>query len=1067
MTTITHETASAELTIRLFGPMQVLLHGNPLPHLRSRKSLYLLALLTLRHNRSVEREWLAGTLWPDVDQTQAFANLRPALSGLRDALGAAAARLESPGRRTLRLNLAAGADVDLLTFDAAVASGERKALEQAIRVYRGPLLEGFAEEWIVQDRMARERDCLRALQTLASAAFAAGDAATAANYWRRAVSLDPLWDAARRGLMESLVRDGDSNAALQVYREFDTALKSGDMRAVPDAETTALYRRLREQIRQKANAIPTVNAEEATPPISGYLPYALTELVGREDERLEVAERLRRSRLVTLTGPGGIGKTRLAAAVAGEVAREYPDGVWLVPLESLRAESGDEGSRALIQQIASVLGIKESTGRPLLTLVTEQLRRKRLLLVLDNCEHVLEATAQTVAPLLRECLGVRILATSREALRISGETVWTVPALAVPEPERLPAGQMSLIRAIAGYDAVRLFVERAEAAHKTFALTGGNARDVALLCSRLEGVPLALELAAARAVALTPAQILAQWDARPLDALASRHRDVAPRHRTLRATLEWSYNLLPPEAQAFLNDIGVFRGSFTLEAAQAVCPDADAAEMLTLLSEASLINATGDAGERRFNLLETVRQFAAESLEKSGSADATRQRHSRYYAAWVGERFSEWGEKREREAQRFFALIEREYPNVSASLVWASEADEDTLLQFAYHLAVFWARTGRIQEGRSWLRIVPPPLPNEEAEEADSAPDEEESAALKARLNRYRAIQDEFLFIIGDYDTAAVRCLHNFELAQRAGNAVSGRTFLFNAASLTIASDLKRALEMLEQCLPLEREHRGDGRANPVIFSQLAVVARFVGQTEAAAHFLSEALTVCHGNEENDPQGYARAMWVAGDAALAENDFPLALERFDTTMAVARRLGDISMTTDVLCSMAALAHEMGDSERETSLVTQAGDNAGPEPSFWQSQMLRLRRIESLWGSGDRAGAAALTREGVNFFRGKARSFRLFVYPLLLLLTEAEFTSGKESSRAEKRAQLLGAAGGVAARLGLLAPTHSDRKRAERLHRLLIEQLGPERFAREEAAGAALDDEGTLEFALSG
>lgn len=1068
MTTVREK---AGLRITLFGPMQTRAQGEPLPPLRSRKSLYLLALLTLRHNRPVEREWLAGTLWPDVDQSQSFANLRPALSALRDALGAERSRLESPNRRTLLLNLADGAEADVADFDAAIANGELSALERAVALYRGPLLEGCTEEWILQDREAREQDCLKALQTLATAAFGAGNYEEAARHWRRAASLDPLWDAARRGLMEALVQEGDSNEALQVYREFAAVLQSADMRAVPDAETTALYRRLREQIRQRASAgaAPPRPTEATAPPVvTGSLPHAPTELIGREDERLDVAERLRRSRLVTLTGSGGVGKTRLAVALAYEVVDEFPHGVTLVSLESLSParDSEAEGQRAIVQQIAAARGVKEGAGRPLLSAVTESLGRQRLLLVLDNCEHVLEPCAEVITHLLRECLGLRILATSREALHVSGEVVWAVPALSVPDSEHLPKGGVALARAMAGYDAVRLFAERAEAAHKQFVLNGDNARDVALICSRLDGVPLALELAAARSGVLTPAQILGQLDARPLDALASRLRDIPPRHRTLRATLEWSYGLLAPEAQSFLAGMSVFRGGWTLEAAQAVYPDVDALEMLTLLRDASLVNVAETERSVRFSLLETVRQFAAETLERSGRTHAVRHRTALHYAAWLERRFSEWKEKSGREAQRFFALAEWEYPNIKASLAWAREAAEDDLLiNFGYHLVVFWAHTGRIQEGRNWLEIVPPLTPGEDAEEAHDSPDGKEAAALKARGDKYRTIQDEFLFAIGDYETAAARSVRNFENALRRGNPVEGRTYLFNAAMLIMASDLKRSLAMLEQCLPLEREYSGDGRANPVILSQLALVSRLVGQPGAAGHSLSEALAVCRGNEESDPHGFARAMWVAGDAALAEGDLSLALERFDTVSVVARRLGDFAMTTNVLCSLAAMARGMGDREREVALVTEAHAVAGPEPPFRQIQMLRWQRIESLWANDDQVGAMALAREGLIFFRGKARSFRLYVYPLSLLLTEAASVSGEDARRAERTARLLGAAEGIASRLGLLAPDRTERERAERLRATLTERLGTERFAIEEAAGAALDDEAALEFAL--
>jgi predicted ATPase/DNA-binding SARP family transcriptional activator len=635
------EIPAPALEIILFGPMQVRLAGEPMPRVRSKQALWLLALLTLRHCRPVQREWLAGTLWPDSDASPAFSNLRVVLSELRSVLGDEGARLQTPSRHTLVLNLE-GADVDLLAFDAACAGKSSDVLEQTVELYCGPLLEGCAEEWVFQERQQREQNCLRALETLAEGAHESGDINTAIRHWRRALHLDPLGEVVLRSLIEALARSGDSNAALQEYRDFTVLLQRSDPRASPDEETTALYRRLRKQVREKAAATDSHAKEEALAPlVSGSLNQAPTELVGREDERLEVAERLSRARLVTLTGPGGIGKTRLAVAVAEEVIREYPHGVWLVPLEALAAAGGDsDGGRdaglALVQQIASVLDVQGTARAPILTTVTEHLRKKRLLLVLDNCEHVIDPCSEVAAHLLRECPGLRILATSRETLRVRGEIVWSVPALPTPNPDHFPSGGSSLARALSGLDAIRLFAQRAEAIDKKFALTSGNARAVDLLCARLDGIPLAIELAAARAGVLTPAQVLEQLEAQPLDALSSGYRDTAPRHRTLRATLQWSYGLLPVEAQDFLADLGVFRVGFTLEAAQAVCTHADVLEMLTVLQEASLVNVANvaDGGtESRFALLETVRQFALDALERTGRATTVRLRHAHSYHA--------------------------------------------------------------------------------------------------------------------------------------------------------------------------------------------------------------------------------------------------------------------------------------------------------------------------------------------------------------------------------------------------------------------------------------------------
>ena len=633
MTTF-NEATIAPLTLKLFGPLSVLVHGEPIPHLRSRKAQWLLALLTLRHGRPVEREWLAGTLWPEVESSLAFANLRPILSELRKALGVAGERLQSPNRHTLVLDLT-DAEVDILSFDKAVARKTLSALEQAVSLYRGPLLEGCIEEWVAADREAREQTCLRALQTLAEAALEAGEHGASSSYWQRALILDPLWEAARRGLMEALDRSGDRNAALQVYREFLSVLKRNDLRAVPSKETTALYTRLRDEARRQA-AVPLPHEKIALMPVvAGHLPHPLTELIGRDDERMDVADCLRRSRLVTLTGPGGIGKTRLALAVATEVVAGYVDGVWLVSLESL-----SEG-RQVIGQIAAVLGIKEEPNHPLLQTLTEHLRKKCLLLILDNCEHLIDAAAQAAGHLLRECALLRILATSREALGIVGEIAWAVPSLTVPELKHLPKGKNTRLRVLMSYESIQLFVERAQAVQQTFSLTESNAETVAAICSYLEGIPLAIELAAARVKTLTVGQIAARLHDH-LGLVMGQSLLTAPRQQTLRATVDWSYTLLNEQERLLLQRLSVFVGGWNLEAAESICVGEEIVgpqilDILTSLTEKSLVAFTEREAGGRFRLLEMVRQYGAEKLEISGETSRVKARHRDYFLALAGE----------------------------------------------------------------------------------------------------------------------------------------------------------------------------------------------------------------------------------------------------------------------------------------------------------------------------------------------------------------------------------------------------------------------------------------------
>ncbi len=862
----TSETA-ASLVINLFGPMQVFVQGRPSDALRSRKTLWLLALLALRQGRPVEREWLAGTLWPDADKEQSLSSLRSVLSELRKAMNGQGERLKSPNRHSLFLDLN-GAAVDVLEFDATVVSDRPSALQHAVALYRGPLLEGCAEEWVAQERDVREQACLRALESLADASLAAGDWKAAADHSWHAVSMDPWRDGARRSLMAALAGGGDINAALQVYREF-VALLREDPRAVPDKQTTSLYRQLRSEARRLASGTGAEGPTRAEPTVRGYLPRPLTDLVGREDESEEVAALLRRSRLVTLTGPGGIGKTRLALSVAGEAVRGFADGVWLVALDAVA-----DGAR-VPAQIAGVFGLKEEPGRTPLECLTVHLRERRLLLVLDNCEHLLDASAQVAGHLLRECAGLRVLTTSREALGMTGETVWPVPGLSVPDPALLPARPATLVRVLIAYEGVQLFVERAQAVQKGFELTRSNAATVAQVCARLEGIPLAIELAAARARGLTVAQIAERLDDY-LRLLTGKGRAGVPRHQTLRGTLDWSYALLTVPEQLLLARVSVFSGGWRLEAAEAVCSgrgiDAEwVSDLLTSLADKSLLMF--DASEGRYRLLEMVQQYAAERLSKDNLAEL-RTRHRDWFLA------------RADEADRFLRgpdqavwlhRLDLEERNLRAALAWDGAGPEDAErgLRLAGALWWYWNIRGRFDEGRRFL---------------------------SAAMEREGACADT---------EAYARALNGAgALAHNQGDQETSRAFH-------------------EKCLPLFRA-LGDHRGAASALNHLGNVADALNDFATARERYTESL--CVYQEINDRQGVAIVLQSLGRLARLEGDNALAQSLYRESLHIRRELGDLRGVAQMLASLGNVARMQGDYaaahaflEESVSLCRELGD----------------------------------------------------------------------------------------------------------------------------------------------
>lgn len=890
MTMTTTEAAVAPLTIRLFGPLFVLVEGWPLPHLRSRKAQWLLALLTLRHGRPVEREWLAGTLWPDMDQSQAFDNLRPVLSELRKALGSEGERLQSPNRHALILDLA-GTDVDVLAFDAAIASKTPLALERAAALYKGPLLEGCAEEWVTQERSERERNCLWALQTLADAALTAGDYGAAADYYRRAANLNLWGDEARRGLMEALDRGGDRNAAIQVYREFVELLRS-DPRVTPDEKTRALYTRLRDEARRRVSATPVPREEaKAAPKVVGYLPHPLTELIGREDERLEVAARLRRSRLVTLTGSGGIGKTRLAIAVAAEVVAGYADGVWLVSLEAL-SEDGQ-----VVEQIAAVLGVKEEPNRPLLQTLTDHLRRKRLLLVLDNCEHLVEASAHAVGHLLRECAGVRVLATSRAALGITGETAWAVPSLAVPELTHLPEGNATRLRVLMSYESVQLFVERAQAAHKSFTLTGSAAQTVAEICSYLEGIPLAIELAAVRVKSLTIEQIAARLHDH-LGLIMGRSPMTSSRQQTLRTTVDWSYTLLNEPERLVLQRLSVFVGGWSLEAAESVCTGGGIAgpqilDVLTSLTEKSLIafeERDTEIGGRYWSL-EMVRQYAAERLEAGGEIEPSRARHRRWLMALVeeAEPLLKAGAQ-----EKSLRRLDAERDNLHATLLWDG-ADATADLRLTGALYQYWYVRGYWSEGRERLSLA---LGRE--------------AAQTRTAERAKSLDGAGVLAYSQGDYASARSLHEESLSIRRelGNREGIASSLNSLGKVSYdQGDFASARALHEESLSLWRE-LGDKQGVAWSLNSLGNIAHPQGDYALAQTLYEESLRLL--KELGDKQGVGRTLSGLGYVAYDQGDFVSARTLYEESLAIFQELGDQGGIAWALCCLGYTSYDQGD-----------------------------------------------------------------------------------------------------------------------------------------------------------
>jgi predicted ATPase/DNA-binding CsgD family transcriptional regulator len=673
------------------------------------------------------------------------------------------------------------------------------------------------------------------------------------------------------------------------------------------------------------------------------LPVQRDPLIGREREVVAIQRLLLREDvgLVTLTGAGGTGKTRLALRVAADVLDAFPDGVFLVPLAPVR------NPEPVVSAIAHALGVREAGDQPLLTSLRLSLRDKELLLLLDNVEQALES-APLLTDLLAACPGLTVLATSRARLRVSGEHEFPVSPLALPAPRRLPD-----LDALSRCAAVALFLRRARAARPDFALTGANAGAVAEICLRLDGLPLALELAAARMRLLSPTALLSRLSNR-LQVLTGGALDLPARQQTLRDTIAWSYDLLTAEEQLLFRRLALFVGGFTLAAAEAVAaeaatPASESAESddvaggvldgIASLVDKSLLQPTPSVDdEPRFAMLETIREFAVERLEASGEAEMLRRRHARHYLALVeaAEPAFFGGE-----SAMWLSRLEEEHDNLRAALQGALARGETELaLRLAGALAWFWYDHGHLSEGRRWLGAA--------LAEAETAPLAVRAKALigagglahrqhdllaalehlEAGLHLSRELGDDWMSALalinlglvahdqGDY--ARARRLHDESLAlcREAGNAWGVGTSLSNLAwAALFAGDLGRARAVAAEALALRRElgdtlgvaytlytlgrvsvEEGDYNRARVLLGESMVLLRELGERWGLAACL-EALALANASPRGDDDGAARAarLWGSAEALRETLGAPLtAADRrvHERHQAVARaRLG--------------------------------------------------------------------------------------------------------------------------------------------------------------------------------
>lgn len=628
------------------------------------------------------------------------------------------------------------------------------------------------------------------------------------------------------------------------------------------------------------------------------LPRQVTSFIGREKEMADVRERLGRTRLLTLTGSGGTGKTRLAYQIAADLLdpEGYPDGVWVVELAAVT-------DPALIPQtVAAALGIRETRGEPILRTLTGWLRDKRLLLVVDNCEHALDACARLADEVLRACPEVRLLATSREPLGVAGESVYRVPSLALPD-----AGTVPTAASLSQYEAAKLFIERAEAARADFAVTNANAPALAEVCYRLDGIPLAIELAAARTRSLTLEELNRRLDDR-FRLLTGGSRAALPRQQTLRALIDWSYDLLEPEQKTLLARLSAFRGGWTLDAAERVCAGGDiedwaVLDLLGSLVDKSLVQAEAQGPETRYRLLETVHQYAREKLAAvAPESTAYRERHRDHFLA-----LAEQAEPRFSgpEQRRWLDTVEGELDNLRqamdgcASETPPAREDREAGMRLAAALETFWSVRGYYTEGRQRL---------ERALDAETqAAGEPASPAIRAKaLHAAGFLATKQGDPVSGQATSERAVAAYREIADAPG---LGLALMALAEAAKDRGELPLARTLLEEAMALARE-RGNGANVARAAYGLGGVAFRGGDFAGARTHFEQSLTGFR--QEKDVLMAANALQTLGMLAAIGGDYPTSRSHFEACLAAYRELGYTYGMAMALHSLGNIALDEGD-----------------------------------------------------------------------------------------------------------------------------------------------------------
>jgi predicted ATPase/DNA-binding SARP family transcriptional activator len=973
--------------------------------LTNRKAIGLLAYLLIESDHEHSREFLLGLLWPDLPTAAAQNNLRVTWAQLQKALGTSDSdeQLHLMGNRlALRFNPLSEHDLDVTRFHTLIEACRRHAhpdphdcpecaarLTQALDLVRGDFLDEFSlgnclqfDEWLLMQREQFHVQVTSALEQLAAFHERAGQLAEAERAIRRLLQYDPLSESAYRQLMRVLARADQRSAALDAYETCRRMLAT-ELGLAPAVETVTLA----EQIRALA-PLESPSTQAALPPV-------LTRFFGRQPESARLVDFLSRRtvRLVTLAGPGGVGKTRLAIEVAHRLAGVFAYDICFVEL------AGVADGSSVDDAVAAALRLPTNTGHSSTGAIVDYLRDKTMLLVLDNCEHLVKACAGLVQTLCREAAGLTVLATSRLPLHLAEEHVVRLEPFATPainNPERLTVAD-SL-----SFDSVQLFTNRAAQSLLHFTLTEANVLAVARICQQLDGIPLAIEIAAAQARALPIEAIAERLDQR-FAWLNKQAAKPMPRQRTLQTLIDWSYGLLSGQARPVLRRLAVFAGGWTLEAAEAVsAPGEPCAEVLAELVDHSLVVFGADAERRRYSMHETIRHFAQEQLRGSAQEADALERHARYYAQLVSRAAENRAGQTLPERLR---TVQDDHDNLRRAFEWLVAHDGEQALALVAQLGTklnFWELGGFFQEGRRWLQHA--------LEGTQGSVSTQRAQALLAAAELSSAISDL------DYGLqCAQKAQQLFQQLDDQRGEIDARLMYCDLARH--AGKLTHLQPQIEETLQMA-EHISYTAGMAKGKQLLAInIVYTTGESEAAIKY--ELSSVALWRELQSPFELATALNFLGADLLEIHEYTVARQTLLECRDLYQSLGYQRGVALAMHNLGCVAREMGEYTRARELLCDA---------------LRIRRHLGLR-------------------RGYAYSFEQ-----LAQINEIE-------ERYERAVQLLAAAETLRVRIGAPLEQIEQRDQVAAMTRLRA-RLGDVAFELEWAKGGYMTTEQAIALALS-